>query len=265
LAIRFSFFGALHSKSKNRTQLLFSWVDKQEPAKIGRALKNRRYQPEKFLESVMTTPIAPFAALSASGLSYDRLVSIFKLVQERANNATASEILDFVQESLSHEKFSHMPAEQRARMQVSLRALQEYALDVWRASNPLSQSALLPTSPSGAYQAVTNHHSGSFSAVVHTPLGPLPVVATPAPINRGASGAYTPVGHSSGSFPAIQIPTSGSYPSVAAANSFSPMTKRSIGQRCKEALRSLFGKTPSTPQLPNLSMDVTNAMMSPGE
>lgn len=214
----------------------------------------------------MTTPIAPFAALSASGLSYDRLVSIFKLVQDRATNATASEILDFVQESLSSDKFAHMPPEQRARMQVSLRALQEYALDVWRASNPISQAALLPTPPSGAYQTVANHHSGSFSAVVHTPLGPLPVVATPAPLNRGISGAYTPVGHSSGAFPALQVPASGAYQTVApAANSFSPMTKRTLGQRCKEALRGIFSKTPSTRQLPNLSMDVTNAMLSPGE
>jgi hypothetical protein len=220
----------------------------------------------------MTTPTAPFAALSASGLSYDRLVSIFKLVQERATSATASEILDFVQDSLSHEKFSHMPIEQRARMQVSLRALQEYALDVWRNSNPMSQSGLLPLPPSGAYQTVVNPASGSFqavgaapsgsfSAVVHTPLGPLPVVATPASMNRGTSGAFAVVNHSSGSFQAV--PASGAYQTV--APSFSPMTKRGIGQRCKEALRSLFGKTPSTPQLPNLSMDVTNAILSPGE
>jgi hypothetical protein len=223
----------------------------------------------------MTTPTAPFAALSASGLSYERLVSIFKLVQDRATNASASDILDFLQDNLSNDKFAHMPPEQRARMQVSLRALQEYALDVWRAqaTNPMTQSGGYPvvSHQSGGFQAVApaqnaftmlNPASGSFAAVMHTPIGPMPVVATPAPMNRSVSGGYPVVSHQSGSFPVVS--PSGAFQAVT-PQSFSPMTKRGFGQRLKESLKSIFTKTPASPQLPNLSMDVANAMLSPGE
>jgi hypothetical protein len=231
---------------------------------------------------MMTTPTAPFAALSASGLSYERLVSIFKLVQDRATNASASDILDFLQDNLSHEKFNHLPLEQRARMQVSLRSLQEYALDVWRAqaTAQLSQAEAfsLVNSPSGVFSMLNpssgsypalNPSSGSFNAVMHTPMGPMPVIATPA-MNRAPSGAYAAVNAPQVSYPVPQISLpqtspAGVFQAVTTAPSFSPMTKRSFGQRCKESLKSLFGKTSATPQLPNLSMDVTNAMLSPGE
>jgi hypothetical protein len=219
----------------------------------------------------MTTPTAPFAALSASGLSYERLVSIFKLVQDRATNANASEILDFLQDNLSHQKFNHLPPEQRARMQVSLRSLQEYALDVWRAQATvqLTHSGAFPlvNSPSGAFNMLNpssgsypalNPSSGSFNAVMHTPMGPMPVVAMPAPMSRAPSGGFPVVNHP-------QASPVGACQSTTPASSFSPMTKRGFGQRFKESLKNIFGKTSTEPQLPNLSVDVTNAMLSPGE
>lgn len=220
----------------------------------------------------MTTPIAPFAALSAAGLSYERLVAIFKLVQERATSANASDILDFLKEDLSSEKFSHLTPEQRARLQVSLRALQEYALEVWR-SNAVASSGVFPMpSPSGSFQAVSvTTNNGS----IRTPVVQMPVQQNIQP-TRMPSGGFPVVSPSgswpivaltpSGSFPVVQLTQSGAF-SVASqpSGSFQAVPKKaSLGERIRSAFRSLFGKN-SKPQLPNLSLDVTNAMLAPGE
>jgi hypothetical protein len=181
------------------------------------------------------SPQTPYAALAAAGIPYERLVELFALVKERASAASAGDILDFLKEDLAGPRFSHLPPERRVVLQIGLRALQEYALDVWRLSprsmalSAVTHSGPYPAPPSGGYAQVAP--SGGYAQI--PPSGGY-AAASP-------SGAYYAVGPS-GAFPALASP------------------RRGVFRRVGDALRSLFGRDPQIPQLPGTLGEVTSAL-----
>lgn len=199
------------------------------------------------------------AALHAAGISYERLVALFRLIQARAGDASAAEILCFVQEDFSADKFAHLPAEQRARLQTSLRALQEYALEVWRAAAVQGAFPIAMTA-SGAFPAV-GHPAGSGAYAVvpvgyaaNHASGPIPTM----PSNH-ASGPIPvmPVfsHHASGQFPLPALGASGMYAAVAPV-------KKGVLRRAWDAVRGAFSRAPQ-PQ--PFAQEITSALLAPGE